>query len=247
MTYVQMRFLSVAPFHSFPCSLYISRSSSILTFLFLSSSEPISPRHPLNSHILLFPSSLSPNILLRILHNITHKRPTQQNRRLLQTLMLITQSPHTSSLQNQTRILRNIPPNPSSCQSPQNMSMSHDQYIKRFPLFLFLSIFAFRFPNRRRMKSCSNVFYQGIKTFCDLSRTLSTRTSITPNIPLPIFSHPLFPPPLPNLLRRNTLIVPIIPLPHSFRNFNLRFGFMFRCISDFPMFSPRHIFFTTQS
>ena len=51
---------------------------------------------------------------LRILNNVTHERSTQQNRRLVQIVVLVAQRSHTTGFKNQTRVVRNVLANPTS-------------------------------------------------------------------------------------------------------------------------------------
>lgn len=66
---------------------------------------------------------------------------------------------------------------------------------------------------------------------------LSTGTPIGPNIPRPLA---FFNSQLTDLLTRQPLIVPVIPLSHRLRNFNLSLGPDCLLVFGLPLFTPRH-------
>jgi hypothetical protein len=51
---------------------------------------------------------------LRILNHITHECTTQQNRRLVQIVVLVAQRSHTTGLEDQTRVVRNVLADPKA-------------------------------------------------------------------------------------------------------------------------------------
>jgi hypothetical protein len=77
------------------------------------------------------PTLLLPLCILHgLLNNITHKRSAQQNRRLVQIVMLITQRPHSSSFEDQTRVVRDILANPAACEGSQEVAVGDDQHVE---------------------------------------------------------------------------------------------------------------------
>jgi hypothetical protein len=78
------------------------------------------------------PTLLLPlRILHSLLNNITHKRSAQQNRRLIQIVMLITQRPHSSSFEDQARVVRDILANPAARERSQEVAVGDDQHVER--------------------------------------------------------------------------------------------------------------------
>ena len=78
------------------------------------------------------PTLLLPlRILHSLLNNITHKRSAQQNRRLVQVVMLITQRPHSSSFEDQARVVRDILANPAARERSQEVAVGDDQHVER--------------------------------------------------------------------------------------------------------------------
>lgn len=71
---------------------------------------------------------------LRVLHslldNITHERSAQQNRWLVQIVMLIAQRPYASGFQDQTRIIRNVLVDPPAGESSQEVAVGDDQHVE---------------------------------------------------------------------------------------------------------------------
>jgi hypothetical protein len=72
-----------------------------------------------------------------------------------------------------------------------------------------------------------------------MNHLLSTGTPISPNIPRPLS---LLSPQLADLLTRQTLIVPIIPLPNSLRNLDLSLSPDRLLVLGLPLLSPGQSF-----
>lgn len=84
-------------------------------------------------------------LLLLLLHDIDDEGTTEQNGRLINTMMLIAQHAHTASLENQTGIILQLLAYPAARQRTQNMAMRHNQHIVWFPVFpkpAFMPLFA---------------------------------------------------------------------------------------------------------
>jgi hypothetical protein len=65
-----------------------------------------------------------------LLNNITHERATQQDRRLVQIMMLIAQRSHSSSFQDQTRVIRDVLANPAARERSQEVTVGYDQHVE---------------------------------------------------------------------------------------------------------------------
>lgn len=76
------------------------------------------------------PSNLHRRLPLRIFHHITHERASQQDCRLLQTVMLVAQRSHSASFKNQARIVRNVLANPATGECSQEVAVSNDQDVE---------------------------------------------------------------------------------------------------------------------
>lgn len=54
--------------------------------------------------------------LLDLLNHIAHKRASKQDRRLVQIMVLVAQRAYPARFEDQTRVIRDVPPYPSPCQ-----------------------------------------------------------------------------------------------------------------------------------
>lgn len=169
------------------------------------------------------PSLVLLDVFFGIFHHVHHETASQQDSRLIDTMMFITitlsqslsfilafagnnipQCTHTASIKQHARVIRNILVDPPGRKRSQDMSMCHNQHIMRSCLSTSLpnSIFMILLPNLRN---------NSIQAFGNLIRTFTTRTSILPNIPLVQTSLlTLFT----NILGSQTLIIAIIPFSH---------------------------------
>ena len=82
------------------------------------------------------PSHLSSNLHRRlslcILHNITHKRASQQNRRFIQIVMLVAQCSHSTSFKDQRRVVCDIRADPATCECSQEVTVGDNKYVEGF-------------------------------------------------------------------------------------------------------------------
>jgi hypothetical protein len=111
------------------------------------------------------------------------------------------QRPNPTSLHDKRRLAQRLP-NPPDCKRPQNMPMPHHQHIPAHPLRLGLS-------DNRPMIFVSNLLDQPIHSLNNIFRRLAARTTICPDIPRP---EPLLFAPFPDLLRRDALVLAVVPL-----------------------------------
>jgi hypothetical protein len=137
--------------------------------------------------------------LLLILPN--HEPTSQQYRRLVDLMMLVAQRPHPTSLHDKMTITQRLS-NPPDRKRPKNMPMPHDQHIPIGRLIL-------GFPNHRPMVRLPDLPDQPIDALNDVGRTLAPGTAIFPNIPGP---EPVLGALLPDLRRRDALVVAVVPL-----------------------------------
>lgn len=76
------------------------------------------------------PLALLHRIFLFLL-SLRSKSTSKQNRRLVQTMMLIAQSAHTSCLEQETRVSANVLVDPARGESSQYVPVGHDQHVER--------------------------------------------------------------------------------------------------------------------
>jgi hypothetical protein len=130
---------------------------------------------PLYTHAFNLPLLLRLFLLFGLLlHNINHKCTTQQNRRLINAVVLITQRPNTASLQNQTRIIHKPLPNPPRRERPQDMPMRHNQHIARL-----LAV-----PKPALVVLVPNLRNNSIEPRLDIARRLPALAPVAPDIPV---------------------------------------------------------------
>lgn len=91
-----------------------------------------------------------------LLNNVTHERPSQQNRRLVQTMMLIAQRPHPASFQDQTRVIRDVLPDPAGGEGPQDVAVGYYQDVEG------LTHTAFGFADGVRVEAGADVGDDGV-------------------------------------------------------------------------------------
>lgn len=155
--------------------------------------------------------------------------------------MLVAQRPHTSCLEDQTRIVRDVGADPARRESAQEVSVRYDEHVEG------RAHAAFRLPDGGRVVGFADGGDQGVAAggyvgwgsgrgvleIGEKGRTrrshgakersnvnaLSARTAIAPNIPLALAA---LLPPLANLLARHALVVAVIPLPHTLRDLDTR-------------------------
>lgn len=163
-------------------------------------------------------------LLLLLLHYVDHKRTAQQYRRLLDTMVLVTvhplalchsryrkadspQGPHTTRLQDQTRIILQPLPNPPRRKTPQYMPMRHNQHIIREAT---LALPTRLLPKPALMPLLPDLRNQRIQPLRDILRALAALAAVAPYVPVPIQSALC--PRLADLRGREALVVAVVPL-----------------------------------
>lgn len=76
------------------------------------------------------PTNLNRRLPLRVLHHVTHERASQQNRRLIQTVMLVAKRAHSAGLKDQTRVVCDVLVDPAACESSQEVAVGYDQHVE---------------------------------------------------------------------------------------------------------------------
>lgn len=107
------------------------------------------------SHLLL-------PILSSLLNHITHKRATQQNRWLLQTVMLVAQRAHTSRLQDQAGVVRDVLADPSPSESAEDVAVRDNEHV------VGLLDRPLRFADGGSVEARADIGDEGVKAACDV-------------------------------------------------------------------------------
>lgn len=167
------------------------------------------------------------NSLLGVVNN---KSAAEQYSRLVDAVVLITESTHTARLHQERRPLLKSLPHPPHGKGTQDVPMAHDEHVTRAVVGGVAVLLWMVILHERRLVLGADGGDQPVQALGDLLGRLAAGAAIPPDVP--VLAQALFLPPRADLFAGDALVVAVVPLADVLGDLDARIAGQARGVTD---------------